>query len=153
MRLFSTSFLLVIALFLALPSCAPSEPWNVNSPELALRGFLSALAYRDHDIVWEFLDDESREALAEQHRGAQRVGDHDVADVGSAALEHLYSVWVPSAFFIDHLETTEENDDSATVVIHSIYGSQVPVTLTKSGERWTIALLSPGVPEVEGVDH
>ena len=149
LRLFSTPLLLVIIVALAFTACAPSEPWKVNNPELALRGFLSALAFRDHEIVWEFLDDDSREALAQQ----QQAADDENWTYDFDALEHLYSVWVPSAFFIDHLETTEENDDSATVVIHSIYGSQVPVTLTKSGERWTIALLAPTDPQVEGVDH
>ena len=123
-------------------SCAPSEPWKANNPELALRSLLTALAMGDFPTVWEFLDQPTRAFLEETATARLAALGEDEVPEGPRLLDSLYRVWAPSAYYMDHLETIVHDEDHATVVIHSIYDTQIATPMTRDGERWTISLIS-----------
>lgn len=43
--------------------CSQPEPWEREDPAEALRAFLGALALRQSDVAWEFLEEEDRAFL------------------------------------------------------------------------------------------
>ena len=134
--------LAIVALACLGSSCAPSEPWKADNPELALRSLLTALSFYDYETVWEFLDQPTRDYLKEvAETEALALGGGDVPE-GPELVGTLCRVWTPTAFYIDHLETIGNEDDRATVVIHSIYGTQSETPMTRQDERWTISLVS-----------
>ena len=140
----STAAVLVIVALLTswTASCAPSEPWTADNPELALRSLLTALSFYDYETVWEFLDEPTQDYLKEVAEKQARAMGVDSVPEGPALVEILCRVWTPTAFYVDHLETVGNEDDRATVVIHSIYGTQTETLMTRDGERWTISLVS-----------
>ena len=132
------SVVLIPVFGLGIGGCRPSEPWTSNNPEFALRAFLQALQNGDGETVSAFLSTESQDLLDQvQAETAATLGPDGAP---GDPLAGLYRVWTPSALEIERLETTQQTDSSATVIIHSVYDTQQNVHMTRSQDRWTIDL-------------
>jgi hypothetical protein len=125
-------------------SCTPTEPWTSDNPEFALGEFFKALSHADHETVWEYLSEESRERIADSVRQNPRSAALSDDLDGPRLLEFVYRAWTPSSEEIDRLETMQSDDSRATVAVHLIYGTSIEVHMVRADGRWLLDFAPDG---------
>ena len=123
---------------LALGACGGGPTTQSAVPETALRAFVDAMIYGDHEVVWAALEPDFREDLQVQwEQEVARYG-RDVVGHHPAAL--LLPVWLPRETQLRVTERVDRSGDHVALRLETVFGREHRVDMRRGAEGWVFTL-------------
>ena len=132
------AWLFVCILSCSILGCGAGPVWQREDPDVVLTGFLQAVEAQNTEVIWEFLDQKTRDVLqaraddfnASPENGHARKAWDMIRPGHVLATTREYKKMTP--------EKVSETTAIVAIILHD--DSKITVTMQRESNRWTVAL-------------
>lgn len=130
--------LLTCALSCFLLGCGAKPVWQREDPDVVLTGFLQATEGQSPELMWEFLDLQTRERLQQKANAFNASAQNGHTRKAWEMLRPGHVMSTTREYKKIKLETVTDTTAVVHIILHD--DSEIPVTMQREDNRWTVAL-------------